>query len=677
MTRDPLLEVRDLRTTFATDQGVVAAVDGLSFSVGRGEVVGFVGESGCGKSAAALSVMRLVPGPSGRIAGGTVRFDGGDLLALAPREMDRVRGAKIAMIFQEPMTSLNPVLTVGDQIAEAARRHLSLGRRAARAHAVDMLAKVRIANPRQRFDEYPHQLSGGMRQRAMIAMAIACGPQLLFADEPTTALDVTIQAQILALLGDLQREFGMAVVLITHDMGVIAEFADRVVVMYAGRAVEEAGAAGLFARPAHPYTRGLLDSVPRVDSASSLHRLRAIPGAVPSPFALPSGCSFAPRCEFAIDSCRATVPGLESAADRHFVACLRHREIGAVLSAPPTSVIRPHGHRDTDTVIRLSGLTKHFPIRGRIPFARPSGHVRAVDGIDLSIRRGETLGLVGESGCGKSTTGWLILGLHAPTAGRVEYEGTDLSVLPARAMRAFRRKMQIVFQDPYGALDPRMTMREIVGEPLRIQGMRERVALDREVLAMLDKVGLAAEHADRYPHEFSGGQRQRIGIARALILRPSFVVCDEAVSALDVSIQAQVINLLQDLQQELELTYLFIAHDLGVVRHIADRVAVMYLGKLVELADKRELFARPLHPYTQALLASVPVPDPRVRGRRAPLGGDVPDPANPPPGCRFHTRCPMAVAACRAEEPAARDVGGGHVVACHLVGEGAGSHAVH
>jgi peptide/nickel transport system ATP-binding protein len=517
---------------------------------------------------------------------------------------------------------------------------------------------VHIAEAERRIDEYPHQLSGGMRQRVMIAMALACNPAVLIADEPTTALDVTIQAQILNLMLELKKRLGTAIILITHDLGVVAETAQRVVVMYAGRKVEQASVEQLFERPLHPYTRGLLRSIPSANkpTAGDAHtELHEIAGVVPTLLEPVTGCAFADRCELAQERCRREYPPFEQKRDGHFAACWR--------------IIESSGQdrlmSDSPVVLNVENLTKHFPVRSGF-LGRTVAQVRAVDGVSLHIRQGETLGLVGESGSGKSTVGKAVLRLLDPTAGRIHLHGEDITQISGEALRDARRKMQMIFQDPYASLNPRLTIGDIIMEPL--ENFEKLSAAQRRGRAgdLLDRVGLRREALKRYPHEFSGGQRQRVGVARALALNPSLIVADEPVSALDVSVQAQVLNLLVRLQREFNLAYLFISHDLGVVEHISHRVAVMYLGQLVEVADKERLFANAQHPYTEALLSAVPIPDPTRKRKRIILPGDVPSPINPPSGCRFHTRCPYAEARCKVEIPVMRDLSSGHSVACHL-----------
>ncbi len=663
-TGGALLDISDLHVQFVTSHGTVHAVEGLSYQVHPGEMVAIVGESGSGKSVSALAVMRLLPAGTARIPKGSVRFDGRELLGLSEEEMRRVRGKEIAMIFQEPMTSLNPVLKIGLQITEPLTIHLGMDDKTARARAVELLTLVGITDPESRLGQYPHQLSGGMRQRVMIAIGLACNPKLLIADEPTTALDVTIQAQILELMKDLSRRLGIAVVIITHNLGIVARYADRVNVMYAARLAESGTAERVFGRPLHPYARGLLSAVPRLDRGRSA-KLATIDGAPPNLLSPPRGCRFHPRCRFAISICQEDPPFVAVEAG-HLVACHRVDEIEALdpssLRAEESAKVSASG--SAEPILDIRGISKLFPIRAGL-FRRPL-QIRAVNDVTLDIKRGETLGLVGESGCGKSTLGRLVLRLDDPTAGEIRFEGVDIARLREVELVAMRRRMQVIFQDPYSSLNPRMTVGQIIGEPMYVHRILPKAKIPDRVAELLQLVGLFPYMSVRYPHELSGGQRQRVGIARALSVNPHVIVCDEAVSALDVSIQGQVINLLEELQQKLQLTYLFIAHDLAVVRHISTRVAVMYLGRIVEEAPADELFANPKHPYTQALLAAAPIPDPvieRTRERQI-IKGELPSPLNPPSGCVFHPRCPLATAECKQAVPATRELGPSHMVAC-------------
>ncbi len=662
-----LLQIDDLRVRFSTRRGAVQAVDGVSYSVNRGEIVALVGESGCGKSVSSLAIMGLLPPRVAQVSG-RVMFGGRNLVGLPEDSMRAIRGREIAMIFQEPMTSLNPVLTIGLQVMEPLQIHLGMTDEAARARALELLTQVGITDAARRLEQHPHQLSGGMRQRVMIAMGLACNPKLLIADEPTTALDVTIQAQILELMRDISQRLGIALVIITHNLGVVARYADRVNVMYAGRQVEEGPAAPVFAVPRHPYTLGLLRSVPRLDRPRE-GQLATIAGLPPNLMALPPGCRFSPRCPFTIGRC-AEQPPLVSHGPSQRSACWRGDELPglawpdepALPEAEPLSQGTPHGA----PLLEVNGLTKHFAIgAGRPP-------VRAVEDVSFTVAAGETLGLVGESGCGKSTVGRLLLALETPTAGEVRIGGNSLGAMGRGALRTLRRTVQVIFQDPYSSLNPRMTVGQIIAEPLLVHGIRRgRTAARARVAELLDQVTLHGTMAERYPHELSGGQRQRVGIARALAFEPRLIVCDEAVSALDVSVQGQVVNLLAELKRTHGLAYLFIAHDLAVVRHLSDRVAVMYLGRMAELGPADALYEAPLHPYTRTLLDAVPVPDPaveRTRPRRIPVG-EPPSPLDPPSGCVFRTRCPHAIGLCAETVPPLRSFGAGRFAACHRVEE--------
>ena len=664
VTSQPLLCISGLEVEFRVGGSWHRVVEDVGFDIAAGETLGLVGESGCGKTVTSLAVMGLIPSANGRISAGEVFFQGRDLRRLEPEELRQVRGDQISMVFQEPMTSLNPSFTVGEQIALAVRSHRRVSKADARYRAAEVLDRAGIPDARRRLDDYPHTFSGGMRQRAMIAMALACEPRLLIADEPTTALDVTVQAQILELLRSLRDETGMAMLFVTHDLGVVADICDRVAVMYAGQMVETAPTADLFAHPGHPYTDGLLSSMPQ--RAVPGRRLPVIPGRVPAVGHMPSGCRFRNRCPWAQPACEEPV-GLVANGTDAAVRCRRHGELS--LGGAPAASAEAGAHRTVgaERVLAVEGLRKDFPVTSGL-LRRVRGTVKAVDGIDLEVAAGETVGLVGESGSGKSTVARLVLRLIEPSGGTVLVGGRDLAAARGRAVREARAEMQMVFQDPYSSLDPRRTVGDSVGEPLEIhQGLRG-AARDQRVGTLLQLVGIGPHLVGRFPHEFSGGQRQRIAIARALAVEPKLLVCDEPVSALDVSTQSQVINLLADLQNELGLAYLFIAHDLSVVRHISHRIAVMYLGRIVEVGPAEEVYSRPTHPYTEALLSAIPVADPAVQRlrKRIVLQGEVPSPMNPPSGCRFRTRCPYAMDICSEVDPAPYRTAGGSTSWCHL-----------
>jgi oligopeptide/dipeptide ABC transporter ATP-binding protein len=674
---------------FPTRHGTLRALDDVSFDIRAGEVLGVVGESGAGKSLTGAAIIGLLE-PPGRIAAGEIRLEGERIDQLPPEAMRRIRGRRIGAIFQDPLTSLNPLYTVGQQLVETIRTHLPLSQAQARERAIRLLQDTGIPAAEARIDHYPHQFSGGMRQRVVIALALAAEPRLIVADEPTTALDVSIQAQIIALLKRLCQDHGAAVMLVTHDMGVIAETSDRVAVMYAGRIVEIGPVADIIHRPAHPYTVGLMGSIPAMHE--DRERLLQIDGAMPRLNAIPSGCAFHPRCERAVARCQRERPELADAGATRAACWLPvsvsvsvgvgvgvSGERGAGMNAGSTTTMTSISATalapaSAPPLVEVRDLVRRFdvsaPWLNRVLERRPRQFVHAVDGVSFTIERGRTLALVGESGCGKSTVARLLVGLYRPSAGSVHFDGQDTTHGFAGAeARTLRRRMQMIFQDPYASLNPRWKVLDIVGEPLLEHRLvTERGELMRRVGELLKSVGLGAADVDKFPHQFSGGQRQRISIARALATQPEFLVCDEPTSALDVSVQAQVLNIMKDLQRERGLTYLFISHNLAVVRHVADQVGVMYLGRLVELADKHTLFEEPRHPYTRMLLDAIP--DLRRTGQtRTPVQGEVPNPLNPPSGCSFHPRCPLANARCRQERPALLTLGGVRI-ACHAVEEG-------
>jgi peptide/nickel transport system ATP-binding protein len=752
----PVLEVQDLSTHIKLTSSVVQAVGNVDFQVEAGESLGIVGESGCGKSMTGLSIMGLLP-PGGSIIGGSIKLGGRELVGLKDEEMRQIRGNEVAMIFQDPLTSLDPTKTIGYQVAEPVRLHRQASKAEALDRAVEVLSLVGLPRPKERLGDYPHQLSGGLRQRVMIAMALACEPKLLIADEPTTALDVTIQAQILALLKDLKDRLGMGMLLITHDMGVIAGHADRVNVMYAGRVVETADVRELFASMHHPYTQALLASIPQLDQDAN-KALHAIPGLPPDLSHPPQGCRFAARCPRADDKCRADEPPLSGPSPDHRFSCwhpvagpLALAVIGGrgpdaastgLVSSDAEAVAEAAGPPDkagyapefvadvplTDTaadeqvpeaaaepeeargaeetheaeaivvaaglevtadgrlevtertveavaadgdgaapLLELRNLVKEYPITSGV-LQRKVGSVKAVSGVSFSVPAGTTFGLVGESGCGKTTIGKMIVALETPSSGAVTLGDLNVSKLHGTELRRKRRDLQLMFQDPHSSLDPRMRVGAIIGEPLAIQRLGSRRAQRDRVFELLGEVGLPRNAVERYPHEFSGGQRQRIGLARALTLNPRLIVADEPVSALDVSIRAQVLNLMKRLQASHGLTYVVISHDLAVVKYMAERIGVMYLGKLVEIGSGQDIYERAAHPYTAGLIATIPVPRPAVEQAKKGAGirGELPSPINPPSGCRFRTRCPFAQELCAAEEPLLRAFGPGHRAACHF-----------
>ena len=670
----PLLQIEDLHTEIRLRSATVYALDGVSLTVEPGECLGIVGESGSGKTMTALSIMQLLP-PGGHITGGQIQLDGKVISTLDDEAMRHVRGNEIGMIFQDPMTSLNPTMTIGDQIAETVRLHRGADKQTALARAVEVLGLVGMPRPAERIKSYPHELSGGMRQRVMIAIALACEPKLLIADEPTTALDVTIQKQILELIDDLRRRLGMAVILVTHDLGVIAGRADRAVVMYAGRVMEETSTLRLFGNPRHPYTEALFEALPeKITDVSG--RLYNIPGQPPDLTRPPAGCKFAARCRYAQDRCREDEPALGGNGLDHRYRCFfpvgrasddTEAAVLAAVERAPDRTAKPLA-ADAKPLLAIEHLVKDFPVTSGL-VQRKVGTVSAVADVSFSIPPGQTFGMVGESGCGKTTVGRLIVGLERANSGAIVLDGQDLAGLGTRERRRRGSKAQLMFQDSYASMDPRMRVGPILREPLAIQNIGTRREQQVKIDAMLDEVGLPRASVERYPHEFSGGQRQRLGLARALVLSPKLLVADEPVSALDVSIQAQILNLMQDLQRDLGLTYLFISHDLSVVRYMSDTIGVMYLGKLVEVGPADDVYYQPVHPYTKGLIDAIPIADPREERatRQKGVAGELPSNIHPPSGCRFRTRCPLAEDLCAEQEPPLRPfTASGHLAACHF-----------
>ena len=661
--RAPILSVDGLMTQFNQPSETVKAVDGVSFDIAEGETFALVGESGCGKSVTALSVMRLLSN-NAQITAGKVLYRGVDLLRMAEKDMRQVRGVRISMIFQDPMTSLNPVLSIGEQIAEAVLVHKKQAAEDVRKRVIGLIKQVGIPDADERYADYPHQLSGGMRQRVMIAIALANEPDLLIADEPTTALDVTIQTQILQLLKELQREMGMSLWIITHDLGIVSDMADKVAVMYAGQLVEMASRDDFFKKPVHPYSQRLFDAVPKMEKRKE--SLVTLPGTVPKlsqPFV---GCRFADRCDFKQSSCvDSTMVEWTEVSNTHQVRCIRVGELELVEKLG-TTLAPSNEDAVNHSSLTVNQLKVHFPIKKGL-LKRTVGQVKAVDEVSLDLTAGSTTALVGESGCGKTTLGKALLRLLPITSGDVVYKGQNIAKLSEKAFQAYRQQLQIIFQDPFSSMNPRMLVGDILEEGIRaLKPNLSDADVVRECNSLLLKVGLTTEVRLRYPHEFSGGQRQRLCIARALAVNPSVIVCDEPTSALDVSVQAQVLNLLKQLQHEQGLSYLFITHDLSVVAYLADKVAVMYLGRIVEYGKVEEVLNRPAHPYTKALIEAVPSWDKDLGKKVIKLPDNMPSPANPPTGCHFHTRCDQAMADCSQIKPTDVLLSESHKVACLL-----------
>ena len=662
------LEVTNLTTDIQLSRSVVHPVGNVDVKIDPGQTLGLVGESGSGKSMLGLSILGLLPN-GGHIVEGSIKVEDRELVGMAEPALRRIRGDAVSMIFQDSQSSLNPTKTVGEQVAEPVRLHRGASRKEATDRALEVLELVGMPQPKERLGTYPHQLSGGLRQRVMIAIALACEPRVLIADEPTTALDVTIQAQILALLDDLRDRLGMATLLITHDMGVVAGRTNRINVMYAGRVVETAPTDRLFSAMRHPYTQGLLGAIPRLES-DNRRALTSIPGIPPDLTNPPPGCRFAPRCPFVTEKCIEHEPPLSGSDSIHRFACW-HPVDGPIKRTPQIasvdSSVPKRSNGDAAHLLEVKDVFREYPITAGV-LQRKVNSVKAVSGVTLHVDAGETLGLVGESGCGKTTLGKLIVGIEKPDSGQITLDGREVFKLRGRTLRKARRDVQMMFQDPYASLDPRMRVQASLREPLVIQGIGSRKEQDERVRRMLSEVGLPANAVERYPHEFSGGQRQRIALARALMLEPKVIVADEPVSALDVSIRSQVLNLMKRLQAEFNMASVVISHDLAVVKYLSDRIGVMYLGRLVELGSGDDIYRRAAHPYTDALIKTIPVPDPVVERSKDDAGirGELPSPINPPSGCRFRTRCPRAQQKCADEVPELRRFGPGHRAACHF-----------
>ena len=678
----PVVEVRDLAIAYATRAGEVRAVRDVSFSIQRGETLGIVGESGCGKSTVAYGLVNYL-GRNGRIANGEIIFQGESLVGRTPAQLRTLRGDQIAMVYQDPMTSLNPAVRVGSQMAEVLTVHRGLPDAEARARCIVMLQRVSMPDPERVMERYPHQISGGQQQRIIIAMALLNNPALLIMDEPTTALDVTVEAAVLDLVADLRRDFDTAILLISHNLGVIARVCDRVAVMYAGEFVELAPVKELFANPRHPYTQGLLRCVPRLGVDKAASTLYPIRGRVPPPDRLPPGCVFEPRCDYAIDACRAERPTLRALGPAHTSRCLRAEQLDAGQWQPPADLVIPlvpaspsAATADVAPILTVNELKTYYPQRGGSLLSRLQGKarpaVKAVDGVSFVVPRGSTLGVVGESGCGKSTLIKTLIGLEPLSGGQAQFLGFELDQRTNQRDRNLIRELQMVFQNPDATMNPSYSIGQQIERPLRRFKIVPPSEVRAEVVRLLRAVKLDEHYYDRRPRQLSGGEKQRVGIARAFAGRPELVLCDEPVSALDVSVQAAVLNLLLEIQQQQGTTLIFIAHDLSVVRFFSDAVAVMYLGRIMEIGPAEAIYAAPSHPYTESLLAAVPVPDPTAPTRHIRLEGSIPSPANPPSGCRFHTRCPRrgllpdGGAICTQQEPPVREAGGGHQIHCHI-----------
>ncbi len=665
---DAVLNVENLTVTYDTEKGPLHTVRNVSLKIAPGEIYGLVGESGSGKTPLARAVIGYLPS-NGHVSSGEVSLSGIDLFSLPKQEMRKIWGSKVTMVHQDTTASINPSMLIGDQIAETARMHLNLSKKEAKDRAIEMLSKVRMPDPESVAKRYAHQLSGGMLQRVLIATAMATNPEFMIMDEPTTALDVTTEAVILDLVNELMEEYNTAVLFITHNLGVIARISDRIGVLYAGEIMEEGTISDVFKNKMHPYTRGLLGCVPRVNASKKDISLSAIPGFIPRPDELPEGCIFGPRCEFVEKACRAARPPLVSVAGSHLSACRRWEILKGMADVEDT-IREDAGEEELgEVVLEARNIKKYFPFSGGFGslLKGKKDTVKAVDDITVRMRSSFTMGIVGESGCGKTTLARCIAGLEEATSGEIELEGKHLAYSVNQRPREILRRIQMVFQNPDASLNPQHPAGDSVARPLILLRNMSKKQVRERVTELFDAVRLPPDYIDRLPHELSGGEKQRVAIARAFAADPSLMICDEPISSLDVSVQASLMNLLSDLQDSKGTSYLFISHDLAAVRHISDWIAVVYLGRLWEIGPAEDVFIPPYHPYTEALLSAIPIPDPEIKQDRIRLKGSVPSALNIPPGCRFHTRCPRKIGdICETEEPPWQDLPDGHRICCHI-----------
>jgi peptide/nickel transport system ATP-binding protein len=666
----PILDVRDLAISYETRRGDIPAVRGVSFDIQRSKTLGIVGESGCGKSTIAFGIVNFL-GRNGKIVKGNILFQGQDLVSRSESELRKIRGDRIGMVYQDPMQALNPSMRLGDQLAEVLIVHRGMEKKSAEANCIRMLERVYMPDAANVMRRFPHQITGGQQQRVVIAMALLNDPALLIMDEPTTALDVTVEAAVLDLIADLQKDFDTAIMYITHNLGVVARVSDQVAVMYAGEMVERADVAEIFLHPLHPYTQGLMRCVPRLGQDKTSSILYPIPGRVPSPANLPSGCVFEPRCSYARAACRQQRPELRMVSPGHVTRCLFAEEIAQEEWKPPEDLARTMATQakpqETTPILHVENAKTYYEVPSKQLIGGVKQYVKAVDNVNFEAKRGRTLGIVGESGCGKSTLVKTIIGLEAPTGGSFEFMGVDIAKPITRRDLSLIKNLQMVFQNPDSTLNPSFNVGTQIGRTLRRFKVVKPNQVRGEIIRLLDMMKLGERYYDRLPRQLSGGEKQRVGIARAIAGRPELVLCDEPVSALDVSVQAAVLNLLLEIQQELGTTLVFIAHDLSVVRFFCDTIAVMYLGEIVEIGPAEAIYAPPYHPYTEALLSAVPIPDPRVEQKHIRLSGSVPSALNPPSGCHFHTRCPRKYGEiCEKETPPWQDVAPGHRIYCHI-----------